>query len=423
MPRTRLAALTLPALVASTLALLPGCNSDSDSPTDVPATITVSGRVMNIQRFPMAGAPVVVAGHPPTTTDATGVFTVAGVTVPYDVTVVVNSPKAGITYRGLSRPDPTLLGYLISSTPANSTTVTGTISGGAGFPQPDLRICRVTLMPADINGQAIANQSTGAFTLTPRWDGAGTITASLHALQWDRNAAGMPLTFTGYAVKTGVSISSGGTLAGQDLAMTAVTNQTISGSVTVPPGLALSIKSLEIAFGTRGTMSLGNELGAATAFTYAVPVITGTTINFTASATGSAGTGYAARMGILPGASGINMNIPGPPLLSLPVNAGTGVTTATTFSWSPVASTVYLLSLTGAADKPSYYVITATPNTTIPDLSTLGLGLPAGTAYAWTILAMGPHANIDAAAGPAGFYPTADVIYGQSPSRTLTTAP
>lgn len=423
MPRTPHAALLVTGIVASLFGVLPGCNGNSDSPTGAPATITVSGKVMNIQRFPMSGAPVVVAGHPPTTTDAGGVFTVAGVAVPYDVTVVVNSPKAGITYRGLSRPDPTLLGYMSSSAPTNATTITGTISGGAGFPEPDTRICRVVLMPADINGQALANQSTGAYTLTPRWDGAGTIASSLHALQWDRNTAGMPLTFTGYAVKTGVSISDGGTLASQNLAMTPVTSQNISGSVTVPAGLALVIKSLELSFGARGTMSLGNELGTATAFTYAVPVIPGATMNFTASATGSAGSGYAARMGILPGTSGMAVNIPGPPLLSLPVNAGTGVTTATSFSWSPVASTVYLLSLTGAADKPSYYVITATPNTTIPDLSTLGLALPAGTAYSWNILATGPHAGIDAAAGPSGFYPAGDENYSQSPNRTLTTAP
>ncbi len=109
MPRTRPAVLlTALGTVVVLLAAFPGCKSDSSS-TGVPTSITVTGKVITVIKLPISNSPVVITGRPATTTDANGSFTVTDVTVPYDVTVVMSDLKVGITYRGLSRSDPTLV--------------------------------------------------------------------------------------------------------------------------------------------------------------------------------------------------------------------------------------------------------------------------------------------------------------------------
>ncbi len=409
--------------VALCFTALPGCKSDSDSSTGAPTTITVTGKVITANQQPLANSPVVITGRPATTTDANGAFTVTGVGVPYDVTVAVSATKLGITYRGLSRQDPTLINFLSSAPSVNSATVSGTVSGGAGYPQPATRTSSVLVNSTEVSASATPNSGTGAYTRIANWDGATTITVSLHALQWDVNPSGMPIAFNGYGEKAGVSVTAGGTFAGQNIAMTAVSSQTISGSIVVPATLSLSGKSLSLRWPTKGSMFLGSEGGTATTFTYAVPVVTGTTLSVSMSATGGGALSIVTKTGLAPGTSGIALTIPTPPALSLPVEAATGVGITTPFSWSPVASTIYLLLVSGPANQPDYVVVTGSPTATIPDLNTLGLGLPAGLAYTWTVYAFGPFANIDAAAGPTGFIPQGDAASASSSSRTFTTAP
>lgn len=418
-------ALTAALLVSLAILLLPlaGCKSDSSSGSGPGGTITVAGKVVSATLQPIANSPVVITGLPATVTDANGAFSIAGVTTPYDITVVVSASKLGVTYRGLTRSDPTLVNFLSSVAPPNSATVSGTVSGGAGYPQPATRASAVLLTSTETSRSATPNATTGAYSLTTNWTGATTITAILHALQWDKNAAGMPTAFTGYGEKTGVSITAGGTFAGQNVAMTAATGGTIAGTVTVPAGLTLSSKALSLVYNTNGSVSLGSESGTATSFSYTVPVLSGTTLSVTSVATGATGTSIVQKSGIAPGATGVALTLPSPPAPSLPVAAATGVTTTTPFSWAPIASTVYLFLVSGAGTQPSYLVITSSPTATIPDLTSLGLGLPKGIGYTWSVIAFGPFANIDASASATGLIPQVDMIQSQSASRTFTTAP
>ena len=421
MPRTRLTVvLTVLGTLALLLVALPGCKSDSSS-TGVPTSITVTGKVITYYLLPMSNLPVVITGRPATTTDANGSFTVADVTVPYDVTVVAS--KLSITYRGLSRSDPTLENSFSSGVAPNTATVSGTISGGGGFPPPANRTLSVSISSAEASASAMLNLATGAFSVTPTWAGAATITTILRALQWDKNAAGMPTTYVGYGEKTGVAITSGGTFAGQNIAMTALSSQNISGTVTVPAALILGTKILSLAFPTNGSMSLGTESGTATAFTYVVPSITGTTLSVTAEASSGGATSLAGKAGIAPGTNAIALIIPDPTALSLPVNAAAGVTTTTPFSWTPRPSAVYVMVIGGAVNQPSYMVITGGNSGTIPDLTALGLGLPKSTLYSWYVTTYGPFTNIDAAAAATGYVPQGDLIKSISSTRTFTTAP
>ena len=258
-------------------------------PARVPApagTITVSGKVISATQQPIASSPVVITGLPATVTDANGAFTIAGVTPPYDVTVVVSATKLGITYRGLTRSDPTLVNFLSSTPPPNSATVSGTVSGGAGFPQPATRTSAVLLTSTETSASATPNATTGAYSLTTTWTGATTLTTVLHALQWDKNAAGMPTAFTGYGEKTGVTHHSRRDICRperrHDRGNRRDHHRTGHGTRrSHPPS-----KSMSLVFATKGTISLGSESGTATSFSYAVPVVTGTTLTVDATCIG-----------------------------------------------------------------------------------------------------------------------------------------
>ena len=424
MSYTTLARQTSTAVALAVLLLaLPGCKSDSDSGTAAGSTITVSGKVITVGQQPIPNSPVVITGLPATVTDANGAFTITGVTTPYDVTVVVSATKLGITYRGLTRSDPTLVNLLSASTPGNTATVSGTVSGGAGFPQPATRTSAVLLTSTETSSSTIPNGTTGVYSLSTSWVGATTITTVLHALQWDKNAAGVPTAYTGYGEKTGVSVTAGGSFAAQNVAMTAVTAQTVAGTVTVPAGLTLSSKAVSLVFATKGSISLGSEGGSTASFSYAVPVVSGTTLSVSASASGVSGLSQLAKSGIAPGASGIALSLQAVSTHSLPVDNATGVTVATPFSWTPSPSVIYIVLVNGPAGQPDFLIITSQPSATLPDLTALGLGLPKGIAYGWSILTYGPHASIDAAAGPTGFIPQGDIIATSSMSRAMTTAP
>ena len=79
--------------------------------------------------------------------------------------------------------------------------------------------------------------------------------------------------------------------------------------------------------------------------------------------------------------------------------------------------------MVGPASQPNYLVVTSSPTATIPDLTALGLGLPKGIVYNWYVVAIGPFANVDDAAGAAGILPKTDRIQATSSTRTFTTAP
>lgn len=403
--------------------ILPGCKSNSVSSDGASGTITVTGKVITSTLVPIPNSPVVVTGRPATTTDANGSFTVTGVTVPYDVTIAVSASKLGIVYHGLTRSDPMLVNILALGSGPNTATVSGTLSGGGGYPEPATRTSRAYITSTEGSASATANANTGAYSTTFGWTGSATLTAVLRALQWDKNAAGIPTAYTGYGEKTGVSITSGGVFAAQNIAMTAATSQIISGTVTVPASLTLSSKSLGVTFSAGGNFTLGTESGVGTAFTYPVPVITGTTFSVSAAATGAAGQGSVFKTGITGGTTGIAITIPTPPTQSLPVNAATGVDTTTAFSWAPVTSSIYLVLFNGPANQPDYLVITSETTAKIPNLASLGMGLPHGIAYTWLVMGYGPYTSVDAAAGSAGLVTQGDVLVSTTPTRTLTTAP
>ena len=380
----------------------------------------------------MSGVPVVISGRPSVITAADGTFSVAGVTAPYDATVVNATTKESIVYKGLTRPDPTLL--FLGSAPGTprSATLSGTISGGAFTPnQPADHITGVVFGSAEASGSdTLSGAVSGAYDLgTVSWFGPATTTGTIHALQWQRNAAGLPTSYKGYGVKTGVALSDGGTFTGQDVTLTSVAGANLSGSVSVPSGYTLSDKSLTVSFGPNANIGVFTDSTATNNFSYVTPNLSGIRVVLSAIATASTGVALSFKTGLAPNASGVSLSVPAAPELGLPADAATNITPSIDFSWSASSGSVYVVGFYGPPGQPSYSVVTAANTTRIPDLGSLGLALPAATGYAWQVLAYSPFASTDAAAGPEGLWagligvPTSDRSIALTNLRTFTTAP
>lgn len=398
-----------------------------------PVTITVSGKVRDNDLQPVASAPVVItsgAFTATTTSSANGDFSVVGVPTPYDATVVASASKRAAIYKGLTRPDPTLIFLGLTPPTTNSATISGTISGGAGFPEPANHVTRVRFGSPETTNQATANTATGTYTMGPSWNGPATTTGTLHALQWQRDAASLPTQYKGYGNKQNVALSNGGVFANQNIAMTPVVNASLSGNVTVASGQTLVSKEVLVVFDANTRISLLRELTAPAGFTYTVPSIAGATLMLRAAVEkAGANEVVAIKIGLAANATNVNLTMPAGPELTLPVNAATNINNTTSFSWSSFSGGVHAASFDGPAGQPDYVVFSAGTDTTIPNLSALGMGLPPATSYQWQVYGFAPFANIDAVAGPTGYVnvfegtSATDSSVGITAIRTFTTAP
>lgn len=396
-------------------------------------TITVAGTVVDNYGVAIAGATVVVIGKPSVTTSSTGAFSVPGVIPPYDVSTVsaAGSSTYIAIYKQVTRADPTLIGFAAGGT-QNMATITGSLSGsGVVLPTPVGRRTWVSFSSND----ASATNTVGVnpYSMSAAWTGPATATGTVHALQLTENASGVPTGYIGYGKLDNVLIATGNTAMMKDVALTAVTEQLLSGSVTVPSMLTLSQKAMAMYLGSAG-MPLASERSSGLNFAYPTPAVTGAT--FTVAAYGSTMTAGAARRGshskpgLAANATGVALAVPTPPGLSLPVQAATGIALATqAFSWSPMEPAgLHVVQVT--IGTRYFVIITNGTSATLPPTTELGLGtIPTGTAGRWQVTAYkGGAATVDAFTGLRNMTinsaltpPNAESWYGESEERSFTT--
>ena len=209
--------------------------------------------------------------------------------------------------------------------------------------------------------------------------------------------------------------------------MTGVSEAAISGSVTLPAGYNLASKLMDVGFADRSRINVLYDTGASTSFTYTTPSIPGATIRMFTFASNAAGTRvYTTKPGLAVNATGVSIPMPAGSELSLPPNDATGINNNTTFMYTPFTGGVHLVRFFGGS-RPSYTVVTTATSTTIPNLASVGLGLPASASYTWSVIGFAPFATVDAAAGPGGWLDVynedAEGSSSYSASRTFTTAP
>lgn len=396
--------------------------------------ITVAGRVIGTNGQGVASVPVYVTGKTSTNTDASGNFSIASVTPPYDITVVDAANKRALVYKGLSRQDPTLTFFGSTPGTARHGTIGGKISGGTFTPnQGASDVTKVVFASPEVNA-GVNTAVSGAFaSLGLTWYGPTVTTGNLYALQFTADVNGFPVAngFKGYGTRVGIAVNDGSTLNNQFDTLQAVGTTQFTGTVTVPSGYTLSQKSLSVRVSPTTLISLLTDNTPNAAVSFYTPGIAGASLIVSSLATKAGAEALYFKTGIATGATGVTLAMVAAPELSLPINGATAVDTTITFTWTAMTGGIHLVAFTGGAGNPTYYIVTSGTSASIPNLKPLGLGLPSSASYQWSIDAFGPFAGADDAAGATGFLGaltnqallTSDAFLGISTARSFTTSP
>jgi hypothetical protein len=392
-------------------------------------TITVSGSVVDIRLRPLAGAKVLVTGLTPVVADPDGHFSISGVKTPYRIAAAVTSTPAAAIYDELTGDSVALVvpvGSLSASLPRQAT-VSGTVTGGAGYPEPSDHTSILLFESPETSWSWHPSRTTGAYQMPLTWAGPGATTGTLHALQWQFDSeTRLPTGYAGYGTRTGVTVTDGGTLSGQDIQMSPVSTGSLSGTVTLPAGYALTAKMLSAVFVTSlaPVWRLFSDITNATSFAYVTPDLAGASFSVEVDARAGDAFVTATKGGVSFNATGIPVVLPAAPVLGGLEDGATGVGAGTRVSWSRMSGAIYLLKIMpGAGQGVQYYVFTGDTTATIPDLASLGLRLTPGTAYEWGVTGVAPFANLDALAlALAGNTLPGDWSSGYSATRHFTAA-
>lgn len=369
-----------------------------------PATITVSGIVVIPSQLPAEGMTVVIPGRPATITDASGTFSISGVTTPYDCTVLVTPTDLSITYVGLTRPDPTL--QVFDLIEPRSGTLDGAVTPFSAtamaprlvFGSPDGAAEAVDGAPA---GDPVPDRYD--YQLFPGWSGPPITTGTVHALQW-LETDGLPTTYTGYGSQANVAVPNYdvGTATAPTVTLAPVETSTLTGSITAFEGAVLLKKEVDVHFDTGGLLPIVVDGSAPLAFSYATPSLASVaTLDVTVTA--ALGTGddvsHVCERGLAADAD-VQLALVAPPLASAPGSGATGVGLTTDFTWSGFSGGVHVLVTQADGAAPWYYVVTSGTAARIPDLSAHGMPLPPSTDYRWQVRAYARFPDVDAFAGP-----------------------
>ena len=383
-----------------------------------PATLLLAGKVIGRNGHPVPGA-TVRAGVASAKTDVTGVFSLAGVAPPYDIVTIAPGGLLTSYYPGLRRMDPTLF-LDVEPSPQRSGTAVGALSGGAGFPQPAGHEAGIAFLSGSVVGSGSVQAGTSLFTVSAGWSGPSTVTGDIHALQWQVDAQGKPVSYDGQGSRTGVTLTSGQPIYGQDIVLAPVATTSLAGTFVNQPGTGAGLRlTAVLGGGARIPIWYG---AVQTPFSIATPAIPGATVDLVARID-YAGMAFQEvhRSGLAPGATGVAMTFsPVLPMQSLPPG-GAVVGPGTTFSWfSMPGNPVYMASFRGPPGSPGYDLFTTGQSITIPP----GTVVPSGASYEWKIVASTASSTVDGATGPGGFLaPAPEYLLAQTPPWTFTTAP
>ena len=433
------------AAITAALTMLAGDGCMKSSSTDPAAgggpggvgnPVTITGKIIGQNGQPVAGVPVFVTGKPSTNSDGGGSFTIANVTTPYDLSIVDATNRSALVYKGLTRTDPTVL--FVGATPGapHSGSASGAISGGTFTPNEGASDqTTVVFSSPEATGSTTASASGAFGPVSLSWFGPTVTTGTLYALQVTLDGAGIPIAsgYRGYGVRSGIALNDGSTLNNQFDTLKAVSTNQCTGTVSVPAGYTLAAKVLYARVTQTAILGLLADLSPTPAFSYYTPAIPGATLLLgTEIIKAGGGKEIQWENGLGTGATNLQVAMIGPPELSLPIAAATGVDTTVTFSWTPMTGGVHLVLFGGGVGTPTYYVLTAGTTASIPNMKPFGLGLPPSAPYTWSVIGLGPFSSVDAACGSASFIAwlrtppvlaTGEVLVGQSAGRSFTTAP
>ncbi len=382
-----------------TVAGIAGGLTDDIDLTLTIGSLTVSGRVQQTLQRPVVGATVVSQGAS-ALTDATGAFTLGGLSVPYDV-VVGSALGSGTVHRfeGLTSPTPTLRPTLDANrmpTLGFGTSVDGTLGGGALGADEVVLVC-VEGLAQVVSGCDTLGAGASAYAIGAGWFDEAAVSIRLHALRLVVDAAGVPTAYVGYA--SSAPDLTDGVAAFADLDFDPVLVDTLTGTTDHPAALADTDLVVLARFGPHLSMPIVDVADPADAFALLVPVLTGLRYDvvFVGSGGGDTVLTWKHDVGLDAGAFAV-----APTAQPVAPAAGASAVDLTT----PFGSTAVGAARTYvwiAAGAPGVVIALTTTRTTVtmPDPAVGGFPFPAGAAYTWRVLG---HGDDDADAAAAGGY-------------------
>lgn len=394
------------------------------------ALVTVSGTLRNTHGVVLPAAAVRLTGFNSLQvlggSDAQGRFTLGPVLPPYTAKVTLPSGETH-TFVGLTRADPTLRVLTTTGSALTPVSISGTLSGGTGFPNPAGTLTQVVYTSAagNLGGAGLLGGQGPGYTVYTEQVNETALGGTLDALQWEAintDTSSVPVTYRGY-VRTPVG-APGQTLSGKALALAPVGQSVLSGVVQPTAGMAVTAKGLGIHVNARGGFALAKDTSSATNFSYPVPVHAdfqgGYVLSLAAQHAASGGAVLMNRPH-LDAAQTVTFALPTPPVLTAPAHNSTGAVSV--LQWAPGTLQAPLFVVRyQASGEPSHFVYTG--QTAYP------VSLAPGKAHGWNLIAYAGFATPDAFAAPelwpAG-YPAAngDTRFdaAATPLRNFTTAP
>jgi hypothetical protein len=358
------------------------------APLDVSGTVVAWGQ-------PLSGVDVSINGKPPVATGSAGTFTVKGVKVPYDVAIATSGLNVTV-YRGLTRPDPTLVAFGRQGPPMPASRAAGIVSGTVSAPgRPPFANAPIVTVggPDRPAGRANANATTGAFTMpSPSWYGPTTIAVTMHA-SYVANGEGF------YGRLTNWPLTDSSNEMGFTIPMAAVGVAELSVRVTGPAAFSGSDK-VESGFGIRfddggGYEQLLDELPISVVAL--APRATGATVYalgwYNRLAEDAEWSGARRAAPVAPKVT-LLAELPLPPRPSSPADGAT-VTPSTPFELSAFTGGVHRVVFYENGGPMTVTVFTRAASMTLPDTSSLGVAIPKGTPYRWRTFGYAPLASLD----------------------------
>lgn len=384
----------------------PAVGSDAGPPD---ADLVINGRVIDFFRRPVPGVPVSI-GDQTDISDADGRFTIAGVTAPYDASLMLQmtrfsaQARYGYVYQGLTRDDPTLQVYS-ALVQRSATSLLLTLENAEFDADADRRV----LFGFNSPDGRYADPSVDVERITilgvPAWTGPAVITGNVHALRVLTSGGfdgDPPLAYEAH--QTGSLSASDGELAELTLDMQAnlVPTATVAGSVT---GGTLGVRSdlVSVRFADGTVVPLIDESSAGADFAYLVPALEQSSITVAAADGVLAPLAVAWRDDVAPGDTDVALAIPNPVALSAP-QQGASVTPSTPYSWSVAGQSAqtFLWHLEFSQTYEGMLVITSRTQIELPTFPD-GFTVPPGTEFVWSVETHGDAPDVDALAGPDGF--------------------
>ena len=366
------------------------------------ASLTVEGRVASAFYGPIIGVKVGSQGVE-ATTDGTGAFSLAGLTVPYDLSIWNSAAEWVHIYEGLTTSQPLVAppnatGNVFFIT--RSTTLMGNLTGGqipVGTDQAVL-VCieGITIALFDCDYVLPGDSS---YSMTINWKTYSELDVRVHALQIERDGGvGYPVAYPGYASADLTLISGTPATADFDLG-TALATTEVAVELEAPLVVGGLVAGVE--FGANLVMSAASITSNVTSHEVLMPLIDGVSYMFAAVVAGpQTGIGWAS------GITGSTATVALPNnLQSLsPPDTATGITPATNFTVSnPDGGPVTHIWSDPLGDL-RIGLTTMSTSSTLPDLAPYGLVLPPSTDLTWRPVAHSGSSTEGASAGDHAYY-------------------